>query len=221
MAEPKRTTRSKPKSKPTPPEPASPKLNSTQLRQIAEMVDGMRGMPFAACDGKRIWMSPTDPTAPGVVTIPVDANDVVPRRRSITRITITLDGGGDPPQTLELFPQTGDFPDALFWTESAVQKFMVPYYAAKHASDPHVDKVIRDLLDLFDGKKKPKGRETADGTVQVFAMAHLPKSEYTTETGPAAALNALVVLHAEDGELKMERVPAYLSPVPAPKKPAG
>jgi hypothetical protein len=195
---------------------AKPTLNSTHLRQMAEMADGMRGMPYLAANAEQIWMAVAPSEDPDVLSIPVDVPDTVKRRRTITQITVTLDDGRE----VALFPQTGHVPDAIFWTESAVQKFLVPYYAAKHASDRRVDRVIRTLLDVFNGKKKkeephapaPAGAAAAgeDPVVEVFAMAHLPKSEYTGETDPALALGSLAVLHAEGEEVRMESVPVYL-----------
>lgn len=192
---------------------AKQKLSSTQLRALAEMVDGNRGTPYAYAKGRRIWMSPTEDPDPNANIIPVDTRDVVAKRRCITQITVQLDDGNE----YTLFPPEGTFPDALFWTESAVQKFLVPYYAAKSAADPRVDRVIRTLLDTFNGKlpKKPPvddGAPASDGTVEVFALAHLPKSEYTGETGAAAALDSLAVVRLGEGGVTVERLPEYLSP---------
>ncbi len=186
-------------------------FNSTQLRRLAEMADGLRGIPYASMNKARMWMSRDRQTAPDTLSIPVNNRDVVQRRRCITEITIHLDNG----QKIDLYKIGGFVPDALFWTESAVQKFLVPYYAAKHAADPRVPGVIRTLLNTFNGKARKRSKAGAGSTVEVFAMAHLPKSEYTSETDEVRALDNLAVLHVAGGRVRVESLPAYLAP---PKK---
>jgi hypothetical protein len=89
-------------------------------------------------------------------------------------------GGGKTRKLSQLFP---DFPDAVFWTESAVQKFMLPYYASKLGADEHVIARLARLLEAFRAKPDGASSAPADDNEPV-ALVHLPNSEYTTaDTG--------------------------------------
>ena len=69
--------------------------------------------------------------------------------------------------------------DSVFWTESAVEKFVVPYYAS--VSGPDAAGAVRRVLDVLH-RKSPRrapddrSREPLDG--EAFALVHIPTSEY-------------------------------------------
>ena len=67
--------------------------------------------------------------------------------------------------------------DAVFWSVSAVEKFLVPYYASVYGDKgPEMAKAVLDVL--------LRGRERALDEVETeepFAVAHLPSSEYVGE----------------------------------------
>jgi hypothetical protein len=62
--------------------------------------------------------------------------------------------------------------DAVFWTQSAVEKFVIPYYASVYGD--RADIIVSELLNVL----KPSSPENASDAA--FAIAHLPSSEYVT-----------------------------------------
>lgn len=73
--------------------------------------------------------------------------------------------------------------DAVFWTESAVEKFVVPYYASVHG--PGAARKVEAVLRVLHGRAEG-GRSGGDagGTDPVganFALVHLPTSEYVED----------------------------------------
>jgi hypothetical protein len=66
--------------------------------------------------------------------------------------------------------------DAVFWSQSAVEKFMIPYYASVYGDQ--ADVIVQKLLNVL----KPAAAPDPDGSEpdQAFAIAHLPNSEYVT-----------------------------------------
>ncbi|HZG41872.1 MAG TPA: hypothetical protein VEY93_02840 [Longimicrobium sp.] len=82
--------------------------------------------------------------------------------------------------------------DAVFWSVSAVEKFLVPYYASVYGDKgPAMAKAVMDVLLL--------GRERAaddPDTEAPFAVAHLPSSEYVGEPeGETSFVPRLATLH--------------------------
>lgn len=63
--------------------------------------------------------------------------------------------------------------DAVFWSVSAVEKFLVPYYASVYGDQgpAYAQKVMDAMLH----------RDTTETEEQTYAIAHLPSSEYVTE----------------------------------------
>jgi hypothetical protein len=99
--------------------------------------------------------------------------------------------------------------DAVFWSVSAVEKFLVPYYASVYGNKgPAVARAVMDVLLLGGGS-------AADGTEieAPFAVAHLPSSEYVGEPEAGTSfVPRLATLHP-GGHVR--RVP--LAPVLAPR----
>lgn len=93
--------------------------------------------------------------------------------------------------------------DAVFWSVSAVEKFLVPYYASVYGDQgPEMAKAVMDVLLL--------GVESADGvgrmeTEAPFALAHLPSSEFVGE--PEADLRFVPRLAALHTSGHVRRVP--------------
>ncbi|MBV9110946.1 MAG: hypothetical protein JO306_16175 [Gemmatimonadetes bacterium] len=72
--------------------------------------------------------------------------------------------------------------DAVFWTESAVEKFVVPYYASVHG--PGAAQAVANVLGALHGPP-PGGNGGMDQLRETsFALIHLPTSEYIE--GPPA-----------------------------------
>ncbi|HEY0021742.1 MAG TPA: hypothetical protein VGB24_02500 [Longimicrobium sp.] len=63
--------------------------------------------------------------------------------------------------------------DAVFWSQSAVEKFMIPYYASVYGDQ--ADVVVQTLLTVL----KPAAQDGSEPD-PAFAIAHLPGSEYVT-----------------------------------------
>lgn len=88
--------------------------------------------------------------------------------------------------------------DAVFWSVSAVEKFLVPYYASVYGDQgPQMAQAVLDVL-------LPGGESVGDADAvgeeeddKPFAVAHLPSSEYVGEPESAtlAFLPRVVTLH--------------------------
>lgn len=88
--------------------------------------------------------------------------------------------------------------DAVFWSESAVEKFVLPYYASK--SQYAAAEVLAGLSELFYHRIPSPDR--TDESVP-FAVAHLPRSTYQdlSETAAMGADLAVVKRHPVTGEV--------------------
>jgi hypothetical protein len=97
--------------------------------------------------------------------------------------------------------------DAVFWSESAVEKFVLPYYASK--SQYAAAEVLTALSELFYHKIPSPDR--TDEAVP-FAVAHLPRSTYEnlTETATMGADLAVVKRHPVTGEVTHHLLSDYL-----------
>jgi hypothetical protein len=107
--------------------------------------------------------------------------------------------------------------DAVFWSESAVEKFVLPYYASK--SQYAAAEVLSGLSELFYHKIPSPDRtdesvpspDRTDESVP-FAVAHLPRSTYQnlTETAAMGADLAVVKRHPVTGEVTHHLLSHYL-----------
>jgi len=90
--------------------------------------------------------------------------------------------------------------DSVFWTQSTVEKFLVPYYASVEGG--HAAKKIEALLQLLGSTVSVKETsELAPLEGEVFALIHLPQSEYVAKSDDPSPLpaNLAVALKAKDG----------------------
>lgn len=95
-----------------------PLIDARSLSRIAEWVDGFRGETVVVVRDNDEWVALPESQAGGREPVLRSRKELDrPARRMDSRVTI--DG-------VELGPEV----DALFWTESAIQKFLQPYYAA-------------------------------------------------------------------------------------------
>ena len=79
--------------------------------------------------------------------------------------------------------------DAVFWGESSIEKFVVPYYASVYGSD--AGDAVTELLDTYNGVAAGgsggDGGETLEPTtVEVYGLVHMPRSEYIELDDPPA-----------------------------------
>ncbi|HEX9937769.1 MAG TPA: hypothetical protein VGB15_11625 [Longimicrobium sp.] len=163
---------------------SKPPIGFQLLREIAECASGMRSHDLYfvvdAADPNRfdVKVDPPQPVPekPHTVVIHVSRSD-----DPDTRVTTAIIGdGADLINLLDLTVGTDDphqggtFPaDAVFWSVSAVEKFLVPYYASVYGDQAgtYVASLLAVLL------PPPDVTDALEDTA--FAIAHLPSSEYT------------------------------------------
>ncbi len=194
-------------------------LDSMGMRQMAEYASGLRspgGDPVyfvATEDPERpgqytIVPSFTPPASPlsDEVVVPCDTRAVSERRRVREIILVYGDGDGD------RVSLCGDEYDAVFTSESAVEKFLFPYYASKYqwaaASKLHEMSMTwyGHLPDMASGEGDFPGIVVEEALP--FAMAHYPRSDYSfqdpnlTDLSPGADVHAFSV--SESGQAVRE-----------------
>lgn len=93
--------------------------------------------------------------------------------------------------------------DAAFWSLSAVEKFLTPYYASVYGDTG--GRMVQAVLDVLRPQAAAEMEQdgAADRT-QAFAVIHLPNSEYVGVDEPEA-LATLFSLH-ESGDVRRIRV---------------
>lgn len=135
------------------------------------------------------------------------------RQRRAPRVTAMV-AGIPHPVPLAAHPHSAH-PDSIFWTSHAVESLLLPYYASVKGwtapywnvclmgkwdgvIPPHQEDGTRAFQNLARRVSAVGGLPAADtgGESSVFAVTHLPRSEYVTETEPgiAAGLESRTVL---------------------------
>lgn len=156
-------------------------INAAMLRKCAESADGLRGQYVRFVYA----VDPQSPTGSGVYAMLPVGNDAPYSGWTITELLRPLTTWTGPTHSTEAqatvtytspagtphAPPAGKY-DALFWSESAVEKFLLPYYAR------HLDKALYDLLYRTYMGLGPSGLPT--GVAAPTALIHLPTSEYDT-----------------------------------------
>ena len=132
-----------------------PVLDAHTLRLLAEAADGRRGENYAIFhDGSGYAVSP-ESRRDGTKLVSVRTAVRAPTRRKAERLVHIQ------PPGRETTPLPDDV-DAIFWSESAVEKFVLPYYQRLLSR--------REMNDLIDA------HESAD----VIAILHIKPSIYRT-----------------------------------------
>jgi hypothetical protein len=176
-------------------------LDSVQLRLIAEAASGARGVPVdfvASADGTVEERRHSNETAPpGSVVIPAFTRDKVPDKPPLVEATIQAEGVGKPVDLLNL-PNGLGAADAVFWSESAVEKFLIPYYASVYGNQ--AARAVGDLLEAFHGDR---GHAAGAGAAtppaaETYALAHIPKSEYVVLSGESDIGREVAVIYRDD-----------------------
>jgi hypothetical protein len=200
-------------------------LDSIQLRLIAEAASGYRGRPvhFVAQPGGDIREVPHDfhatvPDAGGkiapppieAVVIPAYTEDKVPQKPPLKEASIHAEGVLEPVDLLNL-PGGLGAADAVFWSESAVEKFLLPYYASVYGNQ--AARAVGDILFAFHGDRgmhEHGGPRSADDEL-TYAMAHIPKSEYVMLSDGSEVGADLAVLYKDaSGSVRAETLPAFV-----------
>lgn len=135
-------------------------LTAGDLRRLAEAVDGIRDVPAYVVWGESGPVITKDPPAPEEVIFQCMTKSATPDRTKLR--SIALDPAVVAPDG-KVMDVAGQF-DAMFWSEAAVEKFVLPYYM--HVGTP--DEVTR-ILDAFNH-------------ASVAAMLHLPDSTHCVLT---------------------------------------
>lgn len=180
-----------------------PNLTFETLRLIAESASGMRNQNLwfvVTGDPATYTWSPTcvhagaDTEVIHVAAVPDPAPTVdyaqigVPGGEPVDLLGITIDA---------IAPHPGGTyaADAVFWSVSAVEKFLVPYYASVYGDKgPQMAQAVLDVL-------LPESAEGGEASLEddtAFAVAHLPSSEYVGEPEAEAVslfVSRLVTLH--------------------------
>jgi hypothetical protein len=162
-----------------------PNLTFVTLREIAESASGMRDQD--------LWFVVTgDPVRYTWSTKPVHAGDdteviyvAAVKKDPVSLVDCAMVGvpGHKPVDLLgitigPIAPHPGGTyaADAVFWSVSAVEKFLVPYYASVYGDQgPDMAQAVLDVL--LRGVERAGDEEDE----APFAVAHLPSSEYVGE----------------------------------------
>lgn len=138
-----------------------PVIKAGTLRRAAEAADGMRGRDVYLQVGRDsfeiLQQKPTDQN-PDRVLIQCRTDDFPVSERPTLLEVLAITSKGGETKTHSLRPTY----DAVFWSESAIEKFVQPYYARMYG----VDACVRLCL-----------MQQAWRDPMVFAIGHLPKSE--------------------------------------------
>jgi len=191
-------------------QPAAPTYDYRDLRALAEYASGVRerhNPVWLAALGNGVIQRILDPST---FSVPKDALMVA---------TVVGDGRGNRDTTE--FARIGQHPgeggsidllkvsfrgelkagDSVFWTQSAVEKFMVPYYASVYGGE--AAEKIRALLGLLGStrRRRLESAEIEEKDYEVFALIHLPQSEYVDARQASSDLptDLAVGLRAKDG----------------------
>jgi hypothetical protein len=184
----------------------TPVLRYRDLRGLAEYASGVR-----ECD-QTVWLAAC---GDGVIHRVADPANMSDLPVNVLVATEVGDGRGNCDTTH--FARIGQHPgeygsvdlldilfrgkhkaaDSVFWTQSAVEKFMVPYYASVYAGEAAT--MIGAILGLLGSTQSISGE--IEGTqYEVFAVIHLPQSEYVGVNEASALPGDLAVgLRAPDG----------------------
>lgn len=174
-------------------------LNAMQLRALAEWASGYRGEVVDFFEGQNgqigLW-SRSNGKCPYPVILTCDTPTVVQDRPPVKVARL-----GTAEETLDLLniPYQGGTvaADAVFWSESAVEKFLFPYYASKGSwqADLYADALRtvfygkRPLSEYAEAEEHPDryddptepfalGETRAVIDEQAFGLVHIPKSDY-------------------------------------------
>lgn len=147
-------------------------LTANDLRRLAEAVDGVRDETAYVVWGNTGPEVRTQRPASDEVIFECMTSNSEPERARIRAITL------HPPVVASDGTPLTDFAtrfDAMFWSEAAVEKFMIPYYI-RFSSREHIDRMRAAF------KQK-----------HVVAMLHLPEttSRFLVRVGGGEALSVL------------------------------
>jgi len=201
------------------------RLDSIRAREAAELVSGLRGhyVWFTLEDGTLTpWICPTEEPVgrPEDVVMHGVAVTVRPDRPEPFSVNVGVNVSEDFFQVVST--GTAAVPDSMFWTDGAVEKLLLPYYASVKGRDGSFFNHV--LMGKWDGLIPPDCTDPASSltalkryfpgaaaatagddlpTSSVYAITHLPRSEYVSdglEEGLSPALEHRTRLLTLDGD---------------------
>lgn len=181
------------------------------LRRMGEWASAVRGRPlYFRIDGATGLFGDPVPDLPANLenaqVVPVLTPSIRAERVAPSAVTLyPLPSLGATPRDL-----TEHDADAAFWNSGTVTKVLLPYYAVAYGASR-----LRDVLDVFavwTGETvqaaPASGAVLGGGATDVFAVIHLPKSDWESE-GVAVAAEPVAVVYAgppEAGGARRTRV---------------
>jgi hypothetical protein len=186
-------------------------LNAAQIRALADYASSLR-----AVGGDDVWITAemqndgfmvmgnlpvSKGQPPSGKVFQVSTSAVSPDRPRVQYARIGT--STNQKKAIDLLGSPNGF-DAVFWSEAAVEKFVIPYYASKslwmagHVVDVLCQKWFGVVPGVTSGPASP-----AEDTP--FALAHLPSSDYVTIGAPGepvsgGALGDDLILLGTDGD---------------------
>jgi hypothetical protein len=164
-----------------------PCLDAHQLRELAEAASSLRrpgGEPFygvVASDGV-LRILPGTCEIPGRRLFEIDTYEVEQRPRPTS---VKVECGGTESELADRY-------DALFWSEAAVEKFVLPYYASKSLWEAAAvlnkisfhwyGGVPKDTRGGFSGSTRRPGVLAEAEDEVPFAIGHTPDSDWSDLT---------------------------------------
>lgn len=173
---------------------STPAPDSLDMRMAAEWASGVRAETLYFTWNHTLELT-TSPTALG----PVQTSDDVSQRPALSAVSFSIEG------VEEALIIPGSTVDALFWSESAVEKFLFPYYASMTAYQG--TEFLAKLVRAWQGYS---------GTdVQVVALAHTCGPNPPLPGVPLTPENTLAVVFAPvvngvPGTLQMLSLDAFM-----------
>lgn len=190
-------------------------LDSLVVRDVAEFVSGLRGnvVSFVREGSQLIPELLPEGSATPVegALFTADARRIRPDRPAPSRVALRVEPApGIETRWIPLVPVLDGagrdrVPDSAFWTDSAVESLLLPYYAS--VKERQAWRFLAVLMAKWEGLVSPDayGRAALDTAVSeleevqpgpmdpspVFATIHLPRSEYAEDADTRAVLLAL------------------------------
>jgi hypothetical protein len=192
--------------------PLRPTLNARELRALVDAAASQRkkggdpvyGVVDLGANGLALkFVRGAEGERPVNAVMEIDTHEVWPDRTPPTSVILTHDD-----QSTKNLAETYD---AVFWSEAAVEKFVLPYYASKAMWDAaytlsliskawygHVPRPSED-----DSDADPAVAGTEGEPVIPFAMGHTPDSDY-------GMVHDLHVLFTEEGVIRGMRITEFV-----------
>lgn len=195
-------------------------VESIVLRDAAEFVSGLRGrfVRFQAVDGTLLPdvypsespLPAPDPPPAGAFVFAGVAEPVRPDRPFPVRVTVRVKGLDGSTSECDVVPRGSDpavVPDSMFWSDGAVEKLLLPYYASVKGGTAWF--FLAWLMGKWDGSiphdandpelvvqfaRHRLGMDEVEDVPTVYAVTHLPRSEYEDSSSALEGRTVLLAL---------------------------